>query len=110
MNLPESDRAFVARDKAADYLLAEEHPDGSPKAKFFTDHGFRQDAPNALIDALLQHGRQNQVLQIRDTPWGVRYTVQGAMRMPDGSEATVRTVWQFDVGTDFPRLITAHAV
>ncbi|MCY4575731.1 MAG: hypothetical protein OXC55_03895 [Chloroflexi bacterium] len=110
MNLPESDRAFVASVKAVEYLLAEDHPDGGPKARFFTEHGFRQDQSAEFVDALLRHGRENQVILTRDTPWGMRYTVQGTMRLPDGSEHVVWTVWQFDLGTDFPRLLTAHAV
>ena len=38
-----------------------------------------------------------------------RYTVEGTMRLPNGREHLVQTVWQFDLGTDFPRLIAAHA-
>lgn len=110
LNLPESERAVVPWEKSGDYLLAREHPDGGPKAEFFTDHGFVQDRPGELVEALLRHGQEHPITKIRETPWGTRYTVEGKMLLPDGSEHLVQTVWQFDIGTDFPRLITAHAV
>ena len=110
MNLPESERAYVPRGKASDYLLARNHPDGGPKAAFFTLHGFDSERPDELVDALLKHAREHPVLRVRETVWGTRYTVEGLIRMPDGSEHLLWTVWQFDIGTDFPRLITAHVV
>ncbi|MFN8616249.1 MAG: hypothetical protein U0837_04080 [Dehalococcoidia bacterium] len=35
------DRLHVAAPKVVDYLLAEEHPDGASKAKFFSASGSR---------------------------------------------------------------------
>lgn len=90
------------------YLLDLTHADGGPKARFFLSHGYRVDRPDMLRTDLLAHGRTHSVTVTRPTPHGMRYTVRGLLRTPNGRTRLVRTVWQVDTGTDFPRLITAH--
>ena len=41
-----------------------------------------------------------------ETPYGPRYHVDGAIERPDGRNPWVRTVWQIDLGRNYPRLIT----
>jgi hypothetical protein len=108
MNLPDSDRAVIEDAKLTAYLLNPTHDEGGPKAHFFLAHGYRRDQPGTLRAALLAHGRVHPVVGTRLTPHGMRYTISGPLLMPDGQTRVVRTVWQVDIGTDFPRLITAH--
>jgi hypothetical protein len=42
----------------------------------------------------------------KETAYGVRYEVIATLQTPSGRELLVRTVWQIDRGTDFPRLTT----
>lgn len=42
---------------------------------------------------------------VKETAYGTRYEVSAYLLTPIGT-LLVRTVWQIDMGTDFPRLIT----
>ncbi len=106
--LPNHDRAVIEDVKLTGYLLDLTHTDGGSKARFFLAHGYRVDHPDVLRADLLAHGHTYPVAVMRHTPHGMRYTVSGSLMTPDGRTRLVRTVWQVDTGTDFPRLITAH--
>ena len=106
--LPNADRAIVEDGKLAGYLLNLAHPDGGSKARFFLAHGFNTDRPDDLRAALLTHGRGQPVASVQSLSYGTRYAVVGPLALPDGVTRALRTVWQVDNGTDFPRLITAY--
>lgn len=106
--LPNRDRALIEDGKLTGYLLDLTHTDGGPKARFFLAYGYRVGHPDVLRADLLAHGRTHPVAATRHTPHGMRYTISGSLMTPDGRTRLVRTVWQVDIGTDFPRLITAH--
>ncbi len=105
MNLPNAHLAFVEPEKITDYLLNHAHRYGASKARFFAGFGF--DAAT-LAQALLEHGRRHEVANVRQTPFGPRYEVEGELPAPDGRAPRVRTVWQVDAGEIAPRLITAY--
>lgn len=106
--LPNRERAHIEDGKLIGYLLNLMHTDGGPKARFFLSHGYRVDRPDVLRADLLTHGYTYTVATTRHTPHGMRYTVSGTLTTLDGRTHLVRTVWQIDTGTDFPRLIMAH--
>jgi hypothetical protein len=86
------DRLSVAHAKLANYLLAVEHIEGGPKATFFLALGFSTSEPEALGDALLRHGRSQELMRTVETPFGRRYVVEGSIESPSGS-AVIRSVW-----------------
>ena len=43
-----------------------------------------------------------------ETAFGPRYHVDGIIETPDGRNPKIKTVWQVDIGSNSPRLITAH--
>ena len=110
MKLPNAQNALVEEDKIRTYLLDPEHQFGSSKARFFTAFGFTLDNWQALADALLAHGRTHDVTRTRETGFGPRYEIEGAMLSPDGRNPLVRCVWQLDKGEIAPRLITAYPI
>jgi len=106
--LPNAARAIVEEAKLAGYLLDVSHPKGSSKARFFLAHGFSANRPDDLRIALIAHGQMHPVESVQSSSHGLRYIIVGPLALPDGAVRTLRTVWQFDHGTDFPRLLTAH--
>jgi hypothetical protein len=54
------------------------------------------------------HGQTHEVKRVRETNFGPRYEVEGALKTPVGWKPLVRTVWQFDKGAVAPRLIMAY--
>jgi len=104
-HLPNSDRAIVEERRIRDYLLNPGHPNGGPKARFFTARGFAPNAWDLLQAALLIQGRVNQVTRSIATEWGTRHTVECNCPTPDGRNPCIRTVWQME--DDAPRLLTA---
>jgi hypothetical protein len=77
--VPNCERSTVPPEKITDYLLSETHPIGAPKAHFFRLFGFRKEAPDDLVGALLAHVRQNliaaskRLLTERNIGWTVRF-------------------------------------
>ena len=108
MKLPHAAKAIVERDKIEGYLLNTEHLIGASKAHFFAHFGFSVEKWEQLAQALLVHGQTHEVKRVRETSFGPRYEVEGALKTPAGREPLVRSVWQFDKGAVAPRLITAY--
>ncbi len=108
MKLPNASELIVEREKILNYLLNPMHRYGAAKTRFFTLFGFRAEAWEILADALREHGRVHEIVRIRETGFGSRYVVEGALNTPVGRRPRIRSVWQFDEGTIAPRLITAY--
>jgi hypothetical protein len=110
MKLPNAAQALVAKAKVIDYLLSESHPDGRGKARFFLSHGFETFDWERLAEALLRHAIVHPVSSAVETPFGLRYVVDGALESPDGRLPVVRTVWFVRNGRRTPELVTAYPV
>jgi len=108
MKLPNCARAFVPREKVTAYLLSSTHRLGRSKAAFFTGFGFTAADWRAVAEALLRHAADHEVAQTGETPFGIRYVVDGIMAAPDGRTPNVRTVWFIETGEDTPRFVTAY--
>ncbi|MFQ5852239.1 MAG: DUF6883 domain-containing protein [Candidatus Binatia bacterium] len=108
MKLPNADQLVVGREKIVGYLLNATHRYGVSKARFFGSFGFRAENWEQLAKALREHGQRHEIAKVKQTPFGPRYEVEGALLTPDGRTARVRTVWQFARGELAPRLITAY--
>ena len=108
MKLPHTAKAIVERDKILVYLLNPEHRIGASKAHFFSRFGFSAEKWEQLAKALLVHGQTHEVKRVRETDFGPRYEIEGALKTPDGRAPFIRSVWQFDKGAVAPRLITAY--
>jgi hypothetical protein len=106
--IPDRALARVDRTKLVDYLLSPTHADGRTKAEFFTRFGFRADRWQDLAEALRALGATNPISGVVESAHGLRYTVDGTMRAPDGRAPWVRTVWIVERGSMTARLITAH--
>jgi hypothetical protein len=108
MKLPNAKDASVAEAKITKYLLNPTHPAGGSKAAFFLQYGFSLDRWHELAEALRMHGRQNDVVDIEQTRYGVRYAVDGALVAPDGRVLNVRSAWYIDIEGGVARFVTAH--
>ena len=110
MNLLNAENAEVDREKITDYLLSITNPRGRSKAAFFLSFGFTMEHWQGFAEALRLQGTIHEVVKVAQTVYGSRYHVDGTLETPDGRNPQVRTVWQTDVGSDYPRLITAYPV
>jgi hypothetical protein len=106
MKLPNSERAVIASEKLVDYLLNTEHKRGGAKARLLTQFGYRAENWQQLeADIRLYHCNAEVDVE-RQTMYGIRYEIRASLQIPSGRALIVRTIWQIDEGTDFPRLIT----
>lgn len=108
MNLPNANKATVARAKVLNYLLAEAHPQGRHKAAFFIRFGFSRDAWQTLASALVRHAGEHQVGRVEDSRFGRRYIIDGAVSAPDGRRPMIRAVWFVETDEDTPKFVTAY--
>jgi len=106
MRLPNHAKCQVPDSKLSGYLLARDHIDGGPKARFFERFGFSPSEPDRLRLALLAHAVANEVSASRVTEFGQIYEVIGRLVTPDGRNPFVPVAWMIDDGDDRPRLVT----
>lgn len=110
MRLPNAHLTRIDQEKITDYLLSSTNPRGKAKADFFSSFGFSLSDWEQLAEALRRHATTQAVARVVETTYGPRYHVDGEMDTPDGRNPLLRTVWQIDPGTDYPRFITAHPI
>ena len=108
MKLPNNDKVQIPAAKVRDYLLSLNHPDGCTKAWFFLSFGFTPGRWQQLADALREHALANRVAQQKQTPFGIKWVVEGPLLTPDGRNPMIRVVWFACAGTTLPRLATAY--
>jgi hypothetical protein len=105
---PNVENARVDDSKLYEYLLSLTHPEGGPKARFFDAIGYSKHNGNVLRSELLRLLRQNDYLEIIPTEFGDKYVVEGEISDINGRRIPLLTVWVIDIGTDFPRLVSAY--
>ena len=96
---------MIAQEKLTGYLLNLAHKRGGAKARLLEKFGYGADQYQQLADDIRAQFETEVDLE-RATAYGVRYEIRMTLQTPIGQTLTVRTVWQIDDGTDFPRLIT----
>ncbi|MBI3245190.1 MAG: hypothetical protein HYZ50_01645 [Deltaproteobacteria bacterium] len=106
MKLPNPERAVIASDKLVQYLLNTEHKRGGHKAQVLLNFGYRVTSWQQLQTDIRRFHLLAEVEVVRQTPYGTRYEIRAPLQTPSGRTLMVRTIWQIDEGTDFPRLIT----
>ncbi|MBM4080420.1 MAG: hypothetical protein FJ272_18055 [Planctomycetes bacterium] len=89
-----------------EYLLNTEHKRGVNKARLFAQFGYDRANWRRLESDIRMYHLNADVDANRRTPYGMRYEIHAPLQTPSGRALIVRTIWQIDDGTDFPRLIT----
>lgn len=110
MRLPNSEQAWVPREKITGYLLVTRHAQGGNKADRFIGYGFSIEEWERLAQALTAHGINNEVINTESTEYGMKYVIEGDIETPIGVPLHVRSIWQTDWGTEMPRLVTAYPI
>lgn len=108
MKLSFTNEAEVPQAKIVRYLLDPNHRAGKSKARFFLGRGFTVERWEELAEALRRHARENEIARQEQTPLGERLVVEGPMPLPDGSVASIRSIWFVESGERIPRLATAY--
>ena len=67
MNLPNAERAVVAREKITEYLLSLTSPRGASKARFFMRFGFTIERWEVFAEALHSLCLENEVVATEET-------------------------------------------
>ncbi len=106
MKLPNRERAIIAPEKLVQYLLNTEHKRGGSKARLLSHFGYQANNWSQLEADIRRFHLDQEVDAIQQTQYGMRYQIRALLQTPDSRTVMVRTIWQIDKGTDFPRLIT----
>jgi hypothetical protein len=108
VRIPNADNAIIEPTKIANYLLNVDHPDGGSKARLLESLGYTSASWQQLEADLRSMHLTEDYIATRNTVWGVRYEIVAPLTGPSGDTVMFRSVWQIDLGTDAPRLITMH--
>ena len=108
MKVPNAERAVIASEKLCLYLLNQAHRRGGSKARLLLSMGYTAgDWQRLETDLRAQHLTANVKLQTT-TDYGERYEVIAPLIGPNGRSIVFCSVWQIDIGTEYPRLITMY--
>lgn len=108
MKIPNADKAVIPKDKLCDYLLNPVHRRRGSKAKLLLAMGYSVDDWQRLESDLRVHHLAAEVDCKTDSDYGHRYEIVAPLPGLSGSLVLFRSIWQIDIGTDFPRLITMY--
>ena len=108
MSHPSFQHAYVEERKIVEYLLSSGHERGKSKAFVFRRRGFSIASWHEFANALRLQALKADVIEEIEPSYSTRYNVDGVIQTPDGSNPRIRTIWQVDHGTNYPRLITAY--
>jgi hypothetical protein len=108
MTVPNADRAIIAVEKLAAYLLNVSHRRGGPKARLLLSVGYRSDNPQSLESDLRVQHLSLEVTRAHENAYGIVYEIEGPIKTPSGRTLRFCSVWQVDAGTDVPRFITMY--
>jgi hypothetical protein len=108
VKLPSHENAVIPQRKIAEYLLSSSHRDGRHKAAFFIQFGFSPERWEEMALALRRHAADNEVAKQEDSPFGIRYVIEGPLIAPDGRMPVVRVVWFISTSETTPNLVTAY--
>lgn len=108
MELPNRTKAYIPTSKITAYLLSESHAVGKSKARFFKSLGFDENNIEEFEQRLIKIAQTNEVKEASETPFGIKYVVDGALENPKGVIIRVRTVWIIEADSDKPRFVTAY--
>jgi Domain of unknown function (DUF6883) len=108
MKVPNADKAVIEPAKIVRYLLDVDHPDGGSKARILVSLGYSIADWQQLDTDLRRWHLVEEYAITSQTQWGIRYEIVAPITGPSGDTVLFRSVWQIDVGTDAPRLITMY--
>lgn len=108
MKLPNAEQVIIEEVKLVEYLLNLSHRRGASKAKLLASIGYVASEWRRLADDLCQQHLTAEVIEQRETAWGMRYDIVAPLTGPTGDTVMFHSVWQIDIGSDRPRLITMY--
>ena len=108
MKVPNAQNAVIEKEKTSSYLLNLEHKRGGSKAVLLYSLGYAADLWERLAEDIRRDHLTSDAIEIRETSWGKRYDVVAPLNGPSGDTLMFRSVWQIDLGLDYPRLITMY--
>lgn len=107
--LPGYERAIIADSKVSGYALNMEHPVGKNKAIVFEKVlGYNISNKDLLADKVRSGLSKYRAIAKKTTQYGEPFEVLMLIEGANGRFAPVKTAWQIDSGTDFPRLISMY--
>jgi len=108
MKLPNAEHAIIEEQKLVRYLLDVGHRRGGSKAKLLLSLGYQIESWNVLSDDLRREHLTSDIVENRQTAWGERYEIVAPLTGPSGDTVLFRSIWQIDLGSDCPRLVTMY--
>lgn len=108
MLIPNAENAVIDIRKLRDYCLNPEHDDGKHKARLFASTlGMDADDAEELRQILFEIVKTQEAQLGRRDEFGQRYTLDFAIEWQNRN-ATLRSGWIIEHGSEIPRLTTCY--
>jgi hypothetical protein len=108
MKVPNAENAVIAPEKLRDYLMNPDHRRGGSKAKLLLSMGYQADQWQRLEMDLREQHLTAEVEEVEENDYGRCYAIVAGLTGPVARTILFRSIWQIDLGTDSPRLITMY--
>jgi hypothetical protein len=110
MVLPNSETAYVPIEKLTQYLLSPLHSVGKHKTRVLRSVGFDETNIALLENELLRLAKNENVLQMIETNYGMKYVLDGTISTPKGTTLNLKTIWIIEHGKTSPRFVTLYPI
>jgi hypothetical protein len=108
VKVPNAENAVIGPEKLYLYLLNPAHRRGGSKARVLLSLGYSIANWEQLdADLRAQHLTADVECQT-DSDYGDRFEIVAPLIGPNRRSILFRSIWQIDIGTDYPRLITIY--
>jgi uncharacterized protein DUF6883 len=108
VKLPGAETAVIELNKLVLYLLNTDHRRGGSKARLLQLMGYSTANWQQLETDVRNQHLTFDVELVVESEYGTRYEIVAPLVGPAGRSIVFRSIWQIDIGTDYPRLITMH--
>ena len=108
MKLPNAEHAIITPEKLRDYLLNLDHADGKSKAKLLHSMGYVAEQWKQLEQDFREQVLTEDASETEQNDYGTQYVIVSDLTGPNARSITFRSIWQIDVGKEYPRLITMY--
>jgi hypothetical protein len=108
MKIPNAVDAIIEEVKLTEYLLNANHRRGSSKARLLISLGYSARDWQCLDQDIRRQHLAADFVEQRDTAWGQRYDIVAPLTGPIGDTVMFHSIWQIDLGSAQPRLITMY--
>lgn len=96
----------ISPEKLINYILNQNHNEGSSKALFLKEIGYDQLNWEILENDLREQHLSHEAVAGKPSPFGKKFEIVAPIIGPNGKQRLIKTIWMIKFNENFARFIT----